>query len=77
MVILGPAVSEEPGSGEVASWLKTFIIQFPVKFLSSNEPFWRPAQIPSASGYGHERIENMAEGSWAGPSRRHRKVPDQ
>jgi putative NIF3 family GTP cyclohydrolase 1 type 2 len=42
MVILGHEVSEEPGSGEVASWLKTFISEVPVEWIPAGEPFWVP-----------------------------------
>lgn len=40
MIILGHLVSEEPGSGEVARWLQTFIDEVPVKWIPSDEPFW-------------------------------------
>jgi putative NIF3 family GTP cyclohydrolase 1 type 2 len=40
MINLGSQVSEEPGSGEVASWLKTFITEVPVEWLPAGEPFW-------------------------------------
>ena len=42
MVILGHEVSEEPGSGEVASWLKTFLSEVPVEWIPAGEPFWVP-----------------------------------
>jgi putative NIF3 family GTP cyclohydrolase 1 type 2 len=42
MVILGHQVSEEPGSGEVALWLKTFIPEAPVEWIPAGEPFWVP-----------------------------------
>jgi putative NIF3 family GTP cyclohydrolase 1 type 2 len=42
MIILGHQVSEEPGSGEVASWLKTFIREVPVEWIPAGEPFWIP-----------------------------------
>jgi len=42
MIILGHEVSEEPGSGEVASWLKTFIPEVPIEWIPAGEPFWVP-----------------------------------
>jgi hypothetical protein len=42
MVILGQEVSDEPGSGEVASWLKTFIPEVPIEWIPAGEPFWIP-----------------------------------
>lgn len=40
LVLLGNEVSEEPGSSEVAAWLKTFISEVPVEWLPAGEPFW-------------------------------------
>ena len=40
MIILGHEASEEPGSGEVAAWMKTFLTEIPVKWLPAGEPFW-------------------------------------
>ncbi|HSR05836.1 MAG TPA: Nif3-like dinuclear metal center hexameric protein [Bryobacteraceae bacterium] len=40
MIILGSQVSEEPGSGEVATWLKTFIPEVPIEWIPAGEPFW-------------------------------------
>jgi putative NIF3 family GTP cyclohydrolase 1 type 2 len=40
MIILGHETTEEPGSGEVAAWMKTFLTEIPVKWLSAGEPFW-------------------------------------
>jgi putative NIF3 family GTP cyclohydrolase 1 type 2 len=37
-IFLGSEVSEEPGSGEAAAWLKTFV-QLPVQWLPSGSPF--------------------------------------
>ena len=42
MIILGHEVSEEPGSGEVASWLRTFVPEAPIEWISAGEPFWTP-----------------------------------
>jgi putative NIF3 family GTP cyclohydrolase 1 type 2 len=43
MILLGHAVSEEPGSDAVANWLKTIVPEVAVRFLPSGEPFWTPA----------------------------------
>jgi putative NIF3 family GTP cyclohydrolase 1 type 2 len=42
-IILGHAISEEPGMEDVADWLRTFIHDVPVKFIPSGEPYWSPA----------------------------------
>jgi putative NIF3 family GTP cyclohydrolase 1 type 2 len=42
MIILGHQVSEEPGCGEMASWLKTVIPEVPVEWIPAGEPFWVP-----------------------------------
>src|SRR3954447_497614 len=42
-IILGHAISEEPGMEEVATWLRTFIKDIPVQFIPSGEPYWSPA----------------------------------
>jgi len=39
-ILLGNEVSEEPGSGEMATWLKTFVTEVPVEWISAGEPFW-------------------------------------
>lgn len=42
-IFLGSEVSEEPGSGEVAAWLKTFV-QLPVQWFPSGAPFTTVSQ---------------------------------
>jgi len=42
-IILGHAISEEPGMEDVAMWLRTFIKDVPVEFIRSGEPYWSPA----------------------------------
>ena len=37
-ILLGNEVSEEPGSGEMAAWLKTFV-RVPVNWVPTGEPF--------------------------------------
>jgi putative NIF3 family GTP cyclohydrolase 1 type 2 len=41
-IILGHAISEEPGMEDAANWLRTFITGVPVQFIRSGEPFWSP-----------------------------------
>ena len=42
LIILGHAMSEDPGMDECARWLKTFITEVPIEFIPAGEPFWRP-----------------------------------
>ena len=42
MIVLGHAISEEPGMKECAAWLKTFVPEVPVEFIPAGEPFWTP-----------------------------------
>ncbi len=42
LIILGQEVSEEPGSGEMAAWLKTFVSEVPVEWIPAGEPSWMP-----------------------------------
>jgi hypothetical protein len=37
-ILFGNEVSEEPGSGEMAAWLKTFV-RVPVTWIPTGEPF--------------------------------------
>jgi putative NIF3 family GTP cyclohydrolase 1 type 2 len=39
-IVLGQEVSEEPGSGELAAWLKSFVTEVPVEFIPAGEPAW-------------------------------------
>lgn len=41
-IILGHAVSEEPGMEDCANWLRTFITEVPIQFIRAGEPFWSP-----------------------------------
>ena len=41
-IILGHAVSEEPGMEDVANWLRTFIQEVPIQFIRMGEPYWSP-----------------------------------
>jgi hypothetical protein len=44
MIILGNEVSEEPGSGEMAAWIKTLVHEVPVEWVPAGEPFRVPSQ---------------------------------
>jgi len=41
-IMLGHAVSEEPGMLEMAQWLKSFTPEVPVELVRAGEPFWAP-----------------------------------
>ena len=42
MILIGHWVSEEAGMRLAADWLKTFITEIPIEWISAGEPFWRP-----------------------------------
>ncbi len=44
MVILGHAISEDPGMRLCAEWLKTLVSEVPVEWIPAGEPFWRPGR---------------------------------
>jgi putative NIF3 family GTP cyclohydrolase 1 type 2 len=43
MLLLGHAISEDPGMDLCATWLKTFIPEVPIEWIPAGEPFWRPS----------------------------------
>ena len=43
-IFLGHQISEEPGSGEMAAWLKNFVTEVPVEWIAAGEPFSTVAQ---------------------------------
>jgi putative NIF3 family GTP cyclohydrolase 1 type 2 len=43
MIVLGQEVSEEPGCGEMASWIRSFVKEVPVKWIPTGEPAWMPS----------------------------------
>jgi putative NIF3 family GTP cyclohydrolase 1 type 2 len=45
MILLGHAMSEDPGMDECATWLKTFLSNMPIDFIPAGEPFWNPIGI--------------------------------
>lgn len=42
LILLGHAISEDPGMKECAAWLGTFVTEVPIEFIPAGEPFWRP-----------------------------------
>ena len=40
LLLIGDEASEDPGSGEVAAWLKTFVSEVPIEWIPAGEPFW-------------------------------------
>jgi putative NIF3 family GTP cyclohydrolase 1 type 2 len=40
LILLGQQASEEPGSGQVAEWLKGFVAEVPIEWIPAGEPFW-------------------------------------
>jgi putative NIF3 family GTP cyclohydrolase 1 type 2 len=42
LLVLGQEGSENPGSGEMAAWLKTFVSEVPVEWVPSTDPAWMP-----------------------------------
>jgi putative NIF3 family GTP cyclohydrolase 1 type 2 len=43
MILLGREAAEDPGSSEVAVWLKSFVHEIPTHWISAKTPFWIPA----------------------------------
>ena len=42
LIMLGHAISEEPGMHEMAEWIKGFVPEIPVRLVRAGEPFWAP-----------------------------------
>jgi len=42
VIALGQEVSEAPGMGEMATWLKTFVTEVPVQWMPTGDPSWMP-----------------------------------
>jgi putative NIF3 family GTP cyclohydrolase 1 type 2 len=40
MIVLGQEASEDPGAGEMAAWLKTFVSEVPVEWIPAGDPSW-------------------------------------
>jgi putative NIF3 family GTP cyclohydrolase 1 type 2 len=41
-IMLGHAISEEPGMHEMAEWIKGFVPEVPARLVRAGEPFWAP-----------------------------------
>jgi putative NIF3 family GTP cyclohydrolase 1 type 2 len=41
-IMVGHAVSEEPGMLEMADWIRSFVPEVPVQLVRAGEPFWAP-----------------------------------
>ena len=44
IVYIGQEASEEPGAGEMATWLKSLVSEVPVEWISTGEPSWMARQ---------------------------------
>jgi putative NIF3 family GTP cyclohydrolase 1 type 2 len=42
LVMLGRALSEEPGMNLCAEWVKTLVPEVPVRWVPAGDPYWRP-----------------------------------
>jgi putative NIF3 family GTP cyclohydrolase 1 type 2 len=42
LIVIGHIPSEQPGMEECARWMKTFVENVPVEFVSARQPFWLP-----------------------------------
>lgn len=40
VIMLGHAISEQPGMEDYANWMKTFIHEIPIRFMPVEEPYW-------------------------------------
>ncbi|GAB4002005.1 hypothetical protein GCM10028807_59590 [Spirosoma daeguense] len=45
LIVLGHVLSEQAGMKYCAEWLKEFIPEVPVEFISSPEPYWTPERM--------------------------------
>ena len=43
LVVMGHVVSEQSGMKYCAEWLKSFVTEVPIEFVSAPEPFWSPS----------------------------------
>jgi putative NIF3 family GTP cyclohydrolase 1 type 2 len=41
-ISIGRVVNEAPGMQVCADWLKTFVPEVPIRFISAGDPYWRP-----------------------------------
>lgn len=40
MILLGHVISEQPGMEDFAVWMRTFVVDVPIRFVPAAEPFW-------------------------------------
>lgn len=43
LILLGQANSQDPGCGEMAAWIKSFVSEVPVQWIPTGDPAWTPA----------------------------------
>ena len=43
LILLGQAVSQDPGCGAMAAWLRSFVSEAPVAWIPAGDPSWMPA----------------------------------
>jgi hypothetical protein len=43
LILLGEQASQEPGCGEMAAWLRSFVSEVPVEHIPAGDPSWMPA----------------------------------
>jgi putative NIF3 family GTP cyclohydrolase 1 type 2 len=48
LIVLGHVVSEQAGMKYCAEWLRGFIKEVPIEFITASEPFWRPDKPPAS-----------------------------
>ena len=41
-ISIGRVVNEAPGMQVCADWLRPFVPEVPVRFISAGDPYWRP-----------------------------------
>lgn len=40
IIMLGHVISEQAGMEDFANWLRTFLLDIPIRFVPAEEPFW-------------------------------------
>ena len=40
VIMLGHVISEQPGMEDLTNWMRTFLHDVPIQFVSAEEPFW-------------------------------------
>lgn len=44
LIVIGHVPSEQAGMEECARWLKTFVKDVPIEFVTTKQPFWTPSE---------------------------------